>query len=132
MGSSEVSGDTEIAINLNRAQIAHVVHEATGRRGATALLAGNDFQALDALVRPLLGDAMLSRATYRALLVLYAFPADHSGREVTDVAKKLRLSPSTTHRYARTWAAIGLLEQDPQSRRYRRPLSKTDADGSRE
>ena len=58
----------------------------------------------------------------RALLVPAAFPADGSERELTAVAEQLSLSPSTTHRYLRTWTAVGLLERDPDSRRYRRAM----------
>jgi hypothetical protein len=61
-----------------------------------------------------------SRTVLRALLVLTSFPADGSKREATDVAKRLDLSVSVTHRYAATWLAVGLLERDPDSRQYGR------------
>jgi DNA-binding MarR family transcriptional regulator len=54
--------------------------------------------------------------------VLAAFPADGTERELSSVANQLSLSPSTTHRYLRTWTAVGLLERDPNSRRYRRSV----------
>ncbi len=51
------------------------------------------------------------------------FPTDGGALAVTDVAKRLGLSPSTTHRYMTTLLAVGLLEQDARSRRYRVPLA---------
>jgi DNA-binding IclR family transcriptional regulator len=33
------------------------------------------------------------------------------------------MSPSTTHRYMTTLLAVGLLEQDPRTRRYRVPAA---------
>ena len=49
-------------------------------------------------------------------------PPTASSLAVTDVAERLALSPSTTHRYMSTLLAVGLLEQDPRSRRYHVPL----------
>jgi len=112
-----VSDDLEVAIRLSRAQIAYVVRLAAGGSTLGVPLAGEvDMRALHGILEPLMDDVSLSRSTYRALLVLHAFPINGEKREVTDVARQLRLSPSTTHRYARTWEAIGLLEQDAASR----------------
>jgi hypothetical protein len=116
-----VSDDLEVAIRLSRAQIAHVVRVAAGGSTLGVALAGEiDMRALRGILEPLMDDVSLSRSTYRALLVLHAFPINGDKREVTDVARQLKLSPSTTHRYARTWEAIGLLEQDAASRQYGR------------
>jgi hypothetical protein len=68
-------------------------------------------------------DAKVSRSVLRALLVLAAFPLDGTYRALADVSKEVGYNPSTTHRYASTLLAIGLLEQDPKSRKYRRPSS---------
>jgi len=92
----------------------------------------NDPEELRRAVLPLLDDQGYSRATLRALLVLAAFPADGTGRELTSVAKQLALSPSATHRYAVTWMAVGLLEQDPRSRRYRRARPDRKSGGRRD
>jgi IclR helix-turn-helix domain len=115
-----VSEDRRVTITLTDWQVERVVEASAGSRLA-ALPAGLDeFGQLRGTVMPLLDDTAFSRSTLRALLVLGAFPADGTERELTDVARQLDLSPSTTHRYIGTWMAVGLLEQHPRSRRYRR------------
>jgi hypothetical protein len=117
-----------VRIALTDGQVARVVQEASGGAGLAGLLSGvSDLERLHSVVLPLLDDPRCSRSTFRALLVLGAFPADGSERELTDIAKRLGFSPSTTHRYIGTWLAVGLLEQDPHSRRYRRALATTQA-----
>lgn len=119
-----MADEAEIAIRLTHAQVAQVVRDAAGSSSLSRLLAGlGGPQALHSAVLPLLDEHGYSRSTLRALLVLGAFPADGRGIELTDVARRLELSPSTTHRYVGTWMAVGLVEQDPVSRRYRRPVS---------
>jgi DNA-binding IclR family transcriptional regulator len=76
----------------------------------------SSYQALSASPR-------LSRSLLLGLLVFACFPTDGGALAVTDVAKRLGLSPSTTHRYMTTLLAVGLLEQDARSRRYRVPLA---------
>lgn len=65
-----------------------------------------------------------SRSTLRALMVLQAFPCDGGERQLTAVAGELGLSPSTTHGYVITWVAVGALEQNPTTRRYRRVMAE--------
>jgi DNA-binding MarR family transcriptional regulator len=112
-------------VNLTGAQIAHVVREASVQTRPEALLSGvaslSDLQ-VDAM--PLLCDESYSRSLLRGLLMLVAFPCGGDYRRLTDVTRALGLSPSTAHRYAQTLVAVGLLEQEPRSRRYRRPASK--------
>lgn len=83
-------------------------------------LAGRDlassYEALSASPR-------LSRSLLLGLLVFACFPSDGHALAVTDVAGRLGLSPSTTHRYMTTLLAVGLLEQDPRSRHYRVPAA---------
>jgi hypothetical protein len=116
-----MSEEGRVTISLTSTQISQVVRNASGRTGLSTMLADlEDQQALHDAVAPLLEDDNYSRSTLRALLVLAAFHPDGSERELTDVARELELSPSTAHRYVGTWMALGLLEQDPVSRRYRR------------
>jgi hypothetical protein len=123
-----VSEERSVTITLTEWQVARILREVTGESGLVALPAGLDaLSGLRGALQPLLDDAAYSRSTLRALLVLGAFPTDGEERELTDVAKQLDLSPSTTHRYIGTWMAVGLLEQHPRSRRYRRALADAQA-----
>jgi DNA-binding MarR family transcriptional regulator len=120
-----------VTITLTEWQVARIVREVTGESGLASLPAGVDeLCRLRGALQPLLDDATYSRSTLRALLVLGAFPLDGEERELTDVAKQLDLSPSTTHRYIGTWMAVGLIEQHPRSRRYRRTLPATRTAGT--
>ncbi len=98
-----------------------MLREASHRARLASLLAQVDqLSELSSVALSLLEDSNLSRSTLRALLVLDALPADGDERELTDIARQLDVSASTTHRYIHTWMALGLVEQDPRSRRYRR------------
>jgi hypothetical protein len=112
-------GEQQLMIALTDAQVAEVVREASGGpRLAGLLAAAGDLEELQRTMLPLLDDPRHSHSALRAVLVLAAFSVDGSEREVTEVARALGLSPSTTYRYLRTWVALGLLEQNPRSRRY--------------
>ncbi|MGO9322747.1 MAG: helix-turn-helix domain-containing protein [Solirubrobacteraceae bacterium] len=119
-----MNSDRDVRITLTDEQVRQVVGDASGGARMTRLLPElSDLDELRRIVLPRLDDERCSRSTFRALLVLAAFPADGSEREMSDVARTLDLSPSMTHRYIGTWMAVGLLEQDPRSRRYRRALA---------
>jgi hypothetical protein len=121
---------TRVRIALTDAQIARVVLEASGGAQLAGSMSGiGSLEELRRAMLPLLDDLSYSHATFRAAIVLAAFPADGSERELTDVARAIGLSPGTTHRYARTWTALGMLEQNSDSRRYRRAYTQR---GSRE
>lgn len=75
----------------------------------------------DAESFPALSDrARLSHSLVRGLLTYAAFPHDGSYLGVMDLARHLDLTPSTTYRYVSTLLVAGLLERDPNTRRYRR------------
>jgi hypothetical protein len=115
------SVDRGPSIVLTDAQVAQVLREASRRAHLASLLSEVDqLDALSSIAGSLLEDSSLSRSTLRALLVLDALPPDGGERELTDIARQLDVSASTAHRYIHTWMALGLVEQDPRSRRYRR------------
>ncbi len=117
--------DRAISIELTRAQVDKVVREASGEDGVAGLLRGmTDEGALASKYRALSESPRLSRSLLLGLLVLACFPADGDSLAVSDIAERLGMSPSTTHRYMTTLLAVGLLEQEPRTRRYRVPITR--------
>ena len=66
-----------------------------------------------------LQDRRLSRSLLSGLLVLSCFPADGGSLGIAELARRLDMNTSTTHRYVTTLLAVGLLDRDPATRRYR-------------
>jgi DNA-binding MarR family transcriptional regulator len=112
-----------IKIELTRSQVDQVVRHSTDAGGVADVLRGLAERGLASDFAELADSPRLSRSLLLGLLVLASFPADGEPLAVTDVAQRLALSPSTTHRYMSTLLAAGLLEQDPRSRRYHVPLA---------
>jgi AraC-like DNA-binding protein len=111
-----------ITIELTRPQVDRIVRESANGDGVSSLLrglAGSD--TLASRHEALAESPRLSRSLLLGLLVLASFPSDGSSLAVSDVAAQLGMSPSTTHRYMTTLLAVGLLEQDPRTRRYKLP-----------
>jgi DNA-binding MarR family transcriptional regulator len=112
--------DRAISIELTAAQVDQVVRSAAGEDGVAGLLRGLDEEgALASKYRALSESPRLSRSLLLGLLVLACFPAGGDSLAVSDIAERLGMSPSTTHRYMTTLLAVGLLEQEPRTRRYR-------------
>jgi IclR helix-turn-helix domain len=120
-----VKENAGVSIVLTSSQLAQVVRETSHeRKGVISLLPTlNDLRCAAEVVDAHAGAGKVSRSVLRALLVLAAFPLDGTYRPLIDVSKEVGYNPSTAHRYASTWLAIGLLEQDPKSRKYRRATS---------
>jgi DNA-binding MarR family transcriptional regulator len=112
-----------ISINLTRPQVDHVVRRSSEGTGVSTLLHGLADRELASNYEALSNSPRLSRSLLLGLLVLACFPTDGGALTVTDVAERLDLSPSTTHRYMTTLLSVGLLDQDPRSRRYRVPIA---------
>jgi IclR helix-turn-helix domain len=113
--------NSAITIELTRAQVDQIVRGRSKGDGVTTALHGLADRGLMSTYPELSASPRLSRSLLLGLLVLACFPKDGGALAVTDVAASLGLSPSTTHRYMTTLLAVGLLEQDPRSRRYRVP-----------
>jgi IclR helix-turn-helix domain len=121
---------TGLTLTLNDAQVKQVMHEASADGGPPTLLSAiNKLERWRRDAPALMQDARYSRSLCRALLVLAAVWSDGGQRKVTELAKELGLAVGTTRSYLNTWVALGELEQDPDSRRYRPPTSG-DADAS--
>jgi DNA-binding MarR family transcriptional regulator len=113
-----------ISIELSKAQINDVVRRVSGDSGVSGLLRGlSDQRTFTSRYLALSESPRHSRSLLLGLLVLSCFPSDGTELAVTDVAHMIGMSPSTTHRYMTTLLAVGLLEQDPRSRGYRRPVA---------
>src|SRR6202051_1911766 len=111
-----------ISIELTRPQIDRVVREAGRGSGCGSLLRGlTEDDTLASRYEALSESPRLSRSLLLGLLVLATFPEDGDSLAVSDIAERLGMSPSTTHRYMTTLLAVGLLEQEPRTRRYRVP-----------
>jgi len=86
----------------------------------SVLLSGlKDVRAVLAQEPRQLEDSRLSRSLLAGLLMLASFPTDGSYLGNAEIARMLDMNPSTTHRYVSTLVAVGLLERDPSTRRYR-------------
>jgi IclR family pca regulon transcriptional regulator len=63
--------------------------------------------------------AGLSQSLERGLAVLCAFTPDRPALGISELARKLALTRSTAHRYVATLAALGFLDQDTSTSKYR-------------
>jgi hypothetical protein len=119
-GSRRPRGDG-VFIDLSPAQVEHVVRASADGGSISELLAGHAdlTRALATSLRGL-DDERLSRSLLAGLVILASFPADGSYVGNAEVARMLEINPSTSHRYVSTLVAARLLEQDPDTRRYRR------------
>lgn len=118
-----------VSITLSRNQIDHIVRAAIGDGAAprvSSLVGGESVssaaarQALSARYRTLQDNRRLSRSLLAGLLVLSCFSSEDRDLGIKDISEELELNTSTVHRYVVTLVAAGLLERDPETRRYRR------------
>lgn len=123
-----------ITLELSPRQVRSVLREATGADGLRELLTEHmddlGTAVADALANPAVDPHRISYSALRALGVLCAFAPRGSLRGVKEVGEELGMSQSTAHRYARTFTAIGLLEQG-EGRKYRLPLPAQGVDTGR-
>jgi IclR family transcriptional regulator, pca regulon regulatory protein len=64
-------------------------------------------------------DPGFSQSLERGLAILSAFSPDRPALGISELARKLALTRSTTHRYVATLATLGYLQQDDSTRKYR-------------
>lgn len=135
----------EVRITLSAHQVEHVVRAAGSQPGGLSqslLLTALDHahrpqdedgdrpreslrEAARRALEAALDDPQLSQSLLRGLAILSCYSKEREWRTITQLARELDMPPSTTHRYARTLRAIGLLEQHPGTREYR-PVAITD------
>jgi hypothetical protein len=123
------AGEQMVSIALSRNQVDRVVRAALGDGAApsvSSIVSSTDFhgstarQALSARYRALQDNRRLSRSLLAGLLVLSCFSDEDRDLGIKDISEELELNTSTVHRYVVTLVAAGLLERDPETRRYRR------------
>lgn len=123
------AGEQTVSIALSSNQVGHVLRAALGEDGAasvSSMLAADGLrdpsarQVLSERYRALQDNRRLSRSLLAGLLVLSCFSTEQD-MGIKEVSEELGLNTSTVHRYVVTLVAAGLLERDPQTRRYRRP-----------
>jgi hypothetical protein len=118
-GSRKKNGP--ILLELSRAQVDQVISAAADANGIQTILLGlkGPPSAID-IDSSSQDDSRLSRSLLVGLLVLTAFPADRSFLGNAEIAEKLGMTFTTTHRYISTLLAAGLIERDPNTWKYRR------------
>jgi hypothetical protein len=124
--SNEPEGYETVSIELSKAQVDQVIRSA-GQGGTMSVLLSalkdpNWTLALDSdewAYPAQMEDRRLSRSLLSGLLVLSCFPADGGYLGIAELARMLDMNTSTTHRYVTTLLAVGLLERDSATRRYR-------------
>jgi hypothetical protein len=123
-----VPGEPFVSITLSRNQVDHVVRATLGEDAVpsvSGVVAGTGFhraharQMLSSRYRALQENRRLSRSLLAGLLVLSCFPPEGVDMGIKDISEQLELNTSTVHRYVLTLVAAGLLERDPDTRRYR-------------
>jgi predicted transcriptional regulator len=115
-----------VSIELSNAQVDQVVRAASQGGTMSVLLSALEdprwTPTLDSDEWPYptqMDDRRLSRSLLSGLLVLSCFPVDGAPLGIAELARRLDMNTSTTHRYVSTLLAVGLLERDPDTRRYR-------------
>jgi IclR helix-turn-helix domain len=115
-----------VSIELSKAQVDQVVRAAGDGGTMSVLLAAvkdpNWTPSPDSnewAYPAQMEDRRLSRSLLSGLLVLSCFPPDGGYLGIAELARTLGMNTSTTHRYVTTLLAVGLLERDAATRRYR-------------
>lgn len=119
-GSDRAGAPEKVVLELSAAQVDRVIRSAAEGSSMSLLLSGlRDVREILAREPSQMEDNRLSRSLLAGLLMLASFPTDGSYLGNAEIARLLDMNPSTTHRYVSTLVAVGLLERDPSTRRYR-------------
>lgn len=121
-GAGDPNGGTSQAavIELLPAQVERVVRAAADGGSIPVLLSGLERVRGKLTTRPAqLQDPRFSRSLLSGLLLVASLPNDGSYVGNAQLARALDMNVSTVHRYLQTLLAVGLVERDPGSRRYR-------------
>ncbi len=119
-GAQRKPGAKGVFVELSAAQVDEVVRAASDGGSLSVLFSGlAAVRGTLAAGLQQLDDGRLSHSLLAGLLMLASFPDDGSYLGNAELARSLDMNPSTAHRYVLTLVAVGLLERDPDTRRYR-------------
>jgi hypothetical protein len=110
---------TPVRIELTQTQINEIVRAKSD--DISAQLAGlhRMRQAIHEALSETESTKRMSHSLLLGLLLLTEFPEDRRYLSVTRFAREQGLNASTVHRYLATLHTVGLLDQDPATRKYR-------------
>jgi Fic family protein len=119
-GATNRQATAPVSIELSASQVDLVVRGAGDGGNLSVLLAGlEDVRNVLSRDPHQLRDSRLSRSLLAGLFLLATLPTDGRHLGNAEIAQLLEMNPSTTHRYLSTLVAVGLVERDPSTRRYR-------------
>jgi hypothetical protein len=109
-----------IVVELSPAQVDRIVRAASEGGSMSVLLSGLEHVRGAIEAQPAqFNDSRLSSSLLAGLMLLASFPTDGSYLGNAQLARMLGMNVSTVHRYLQTLVAVGLVERDPGTRRYR-------------
>jgi hypothetical protein len=118
--AARTRGSDAAVIELIPSQVERVVRAAADGGSISVLLSGLERVRGTLATRPAqLQDPRLSRSLLAGLLLVASLPGDGSYLGNAQLARLLGMNVSTVHRYLQTLVAVGLVERDPGTRRYR-------------
>jgi DNA-binding transcriptional ArsR family regulator len=111
-----------LSVELSAAQVHEVVQAAAEGGHVSTVLSGvaNMREAFSAAPE-MLDNERLSGSLLTGLMLLASFPTDGSYMGIAELSRIAGVSQSTVHRYVSTLTAVGLLERDVRTRKYRVP-----------
>jgi hypothetical protein len=114
--------EDDVSLALTPGQVSQVAQAVSAGAVRPLLFSGLE-EPRQLIASRLLEDPKISKSLLLGLVVLISFPFDGSERANKQIARELGLAASTTHRYIHTLVAAGLLEQNPTTRQYKRPVT---------
>jgi hypothetical protein len=126
--SGRPAPEPKVTLRLTQSQVAEVCASAARFEGSAlaAIYDGEVLARLDAIRDRLVHEPNIrvSHTLVRGFVILAALPNDGETVGVLQVARRLELNPSTTHRYLHTLVVLGLARQDEETREYGRAQTR--------
>jgi hypothetical protein len=111
-----------LSVELSASQVGEVVQAAAeGGQVSTVISGVANMREAFAAAPEMLDNERLSGSLLTGLMLLASFPSDGSYMGTAKLSRISGVSQSTVHRYVSTLVAVGLLERDVDTRKYRLP-----------